>query len=673
MFFSFTERLKNPQLLSKFRRNKPDFKCGTLQLEDIAFDFFAYTLEDDDNEILPLKGTDLILCRGLIENINKDINDFSAYLRYGLYKAFISKKPTANLAKYSLSGYKLNEECFGEDAPEYKPVQKCIGSIRNILDEAYRSFKKNPVIYSNTFKMTAFFNIIRFPYARVNFGYSAQILFSNDQKLAMENNTEKKFSVSTLEERIRGESVALSDRCFRLHTVQFGLMYNSTNQVEQTREDQERRSSEDQFYREVLDGQDPETVYYVPIHVNGNAWIAMYKILPKVRGKISMSQWSVSYEMYNQYTLLISEKIRLKAKEKYFELLRRFIEETAHVSKDVALFIHDVRVKMYVLGAFFPFPVPIFKEDVFKQPIEQFLMQMTEATLQLTINRLWDGEVTYDTVDFTDLNKTVIEICRKAGRDVNDRKIGNERISAAYRISHFYGNRIHLLDAPIKLIISTLKRSGQFPDELKKQVKEYDQEVKSLKEISELVTIISKQFTERVPGPFFENCKEKKYLKQGPFDLRANILKNFTSLNTNSIKKINIRPSSILITPYIGDDLRPFDELYDNLTLEIVKNFFYATLASVEDELTVDGVFDRSLNGHLVYFKNKISKETDGHYQEEWIEVHSGKFWGALFYLHIMLCDTSTGGIYYRYEQLPNSNEVNYCCGLKLNHLTYAN
>ncbi|NOT50246.1 MAG: hypothetical protein HOP10_03105 [Chitinophagaceae bacterium] len=661
--YSSALRLGGEELYKRISKIKKEHYVGEFELERPGrFRLYAYKFVNNQMGIFKGHDQDKALLRQLLACINRKdhfIDDVTTPLRQGLYKVFmrIANAPEKNKVRFRLSNFKLDNTTI-----EHKTAVDCKKGIRHILDIAYSSLSHNTFVYSTKFKMPGFFCVLRYPYQRGEYDYSAQILFSNQQKNAIDREYSTKYSTAELEEHLEADNVSMADRCFRMDTVQFDLMYE---QWDRNDRNNRRSRSERDFYTNVLDNNEPKFVFYTPIHVNGAAWLAQYRILADKRN--SMSHWSMTYEMCVQYTFLVAEKIRLLAREKYFSLLQQILQELADTHDDITSFITESKIRLDILGAFFPYPVPFFLPDDEDMGVEVYLLRMQNDRFILLMNELWNSSIHYDAIDRQQTQNQIIEICRIVGNNASAKKINNEIISSSYRIAHFYGNRLKLMDKPLTNALTKLRDRDTFTDDLNTDLEEHERIHKSVEDISFLLNIISKQHTERIKGrPFFEICDTDKYLGHGKFDLISETKKIFDNLTakSNGVRQLRIEPVRAEILPYIeADSKRPTSQLYANLITEVILNF--RNTDSLELFVYIDKATDR------LCFSNDVKKKGGNLYTNTWKEVTNREFWGAISYLNILLIDTKTGSVCYKYENSPTDGFVRFCFGIHLKGLDY--
>ena len=666
--FSFLDILNLVDLSITFNSNKETFKIGCIKIDSNKrenFDLYAFYFENDEKNISPLKNYDRTDFEGLIRRINGK-SQLSKPIREGLFKAFLNGN-RYNEKVVELS-YNLDKELINSDIAEY-----CKSKIREILDISFSSFRHNILVYSAEFKMPTIFTVVRYPFIRGDFKYSAQILFSNVQKNSIRKKNDENLKIEVLEDPLEGQSTSLADRCFKLGTVQFGLNYNSSIQREVTESDSTRRESENYFYEKLLQGT-PDNVFFVPIHVNGSAWLALYQVFPK-SNKHNLNQWSINYEIYNQYILLISEKIRLISKDIFLNTINSFIEKVATEVTSLDDFVYRINENMNIISCFFPYPVPIFKVSEIQYSIDDYLLRLDKESFQIKQNKLWIDSVNHDKIIIDELNKQINTYCHRIGENMKNKRRVEEMVSASYRISHFYGNKLSVLMEPFSEAVAFLRNQYKFDLHIEELLNEYNQNYQELVDISKLLTIISKQHTEKVKLPFFESLSDINYLDRAIFNLKENINLKFTQVISEGNRTLSVVCNKIFISPYISDAnsnlFRPFDLLYNTLILEIIKNFKKGT--SDSDFLTVS----IDMENNLICFHNRVKKKSDEKYNYNWSLVSSDKYWGAILYLNLLLQDTKTGDIYDKYEEIESvhtetsQTEISYYLGVKLRGLRY--
>jgi len=642
--FSFIEKLKKRELRENFKKLKQDFYVDSFVIDGFTFELYIYYINDNDVKISRISWEDFHLTKGLVNLVNGDYSDLSKHLQQGLLKAF-TKNNTITEIKPQLQTFKfeLNEQLVSAEHS-----LQCKDSIREILDESFNSFLHNPLVYSESFKMPTFFTVIRFPYKRGNYKYSAQILFSKNQVKCIEAKQSSKYSIADLEDPLDGNSISLSDRCFSLDTVQFGLPYNSNIHKSETDSDTKRRINENNFYNELLNKQNPDKVFFVPIHVNGTAWLAMYRIIPKNLVYSKMSQWSITYEMYNQYTLLIAEKVRLKAKEKYFKLLLSFIETAGNKSKETVHFLNESKNLMDVLSAYYPYPVPKFNRSGIELSVDEYLLHMDESKFNLQVNDLWNSPVDHDRLELDELNEQVIRFCKQVGKAIRNQKIEEELRDASYSISHLLKNK---LDEPIDEVNEIVKNLNNLIEnkglkldksEYQRNYKEFEILSNDLRDTLSILDLIPKStfaINEIHDYRAFLNNKRKYLLAENEALDLAPVIQD--AANRKRVKIIS-HLSKCLIEPFIIDadkkKFSPKELVYHNCFVEAIIN--YKEIPHVGDLVITQCSDSDGTMG--ICFKNITNSEDQTH--NEFIEVsRQYGFHGAIGYLNTVFKKVGVG------------------------------
>ena len=589
--------------------------------------------------------------KSLVTEINEDDSDkLKEFLHKDLVRAFNNK--TKNDSS-RITSNNIVKNISDSDVDSIIDL-KCKEAIRKILNDVFESFKGNPIIYSTEWGMIKFFTVIRYPSSlRIDEVYTAQILLSDNQLKSVNENKSKwhtDFTLEIFEKPLTQSETSLADICFKIDTVQFGLGYDTTKQ----------RPAETEFYKSLI-GSDPKSVFYVPIHVNGCPWLAIYRIIGENE---PVDNWSLNYEMYSQYTLLIAEKIRLRTKEVIFSLIDTFIQDAIIINRTIDgsvnlnSFIVSLNAMMEIVSCYFPFPVPIFKNRVAENSASKYLNSISDNDFNLLPNSIWLPTVSYTRADLEEYKEKVKDIIRINADYIKASNADRDLIAASYGLSHFYGNRLKLVAKPRQEAIDLISDTFTLTAEMKAKIEEAAYEFKKIEELSELITIISKQYTERIDGAFFEVCNNDDYLESEVYDISKSIQHVFTGYVKDKKKKLSNKCNSLSIGTYINNN-RPFSKLYDNLILEVVRNFD-KTGAS-------DLIIGIDSGKCCFYFMNQMSKETNITYNEDWQPISPRKFWGALYYLHLLLKETHTGEILLAYEKHQDSNKIYYKCGLKLN------
>lgn len=640
--FSFSERLNKQEIIKQWQISQSTFFVGTLRLDSGSFRLYVYNIDPDDENISKLEKADCDLFLDLINLINSDSGNvpMSKFLRKGLSKAFSINKQ--NFTNNQFSNFFVTRDILNEDA-----AILCKDSIREITEDAFSSFSHNPLMSNLFFKMSSFYSVIRYPYERGNRNYTAQILFSKSQKEIISTRFNNEFSIDTLEDPLDTNSTSLADRCFVLDTVQFGLPYHSKNQIELSKSDEARRELENSLYRKLLNNHLPTKVFFVPIHVNGTAWIATYQIFPQEN---PMGDWHLTFELYNQYTLLVAEKIRLKAKEKFYRLLFLFIEQAALKAKSLDYFLGECNNLMDILGAFFPYPVPFFNKTSNDNSLEDYLLGITERKFKIRLNQLWNNDIEHDKLESDEELSQIIAFCNQIGNSLKNLKLEEELRDASYSISHLLKNKLDDPTKEVQKIISALnflvEEKGLQLDKANylSHFTKFIHLSNDLRNTLTILDLIPKSAFEYAATPnyhAFLTQKQKYLLEPGvALDLMFE-LHNVIERKVKA-KKVDLKLKECYIQPFVKDEhglmYSPKGLIYNNCFIEAIINY---THLLNEGPLIVT-VCRNSDNNLGICFKNEIENESQ--VDNDFIEVHrKDGFHGAIGYLNTVLKKVGIG------------------------------
>ncbi len=332
---------KDPSLISEAA-----FECGRhLQSIDlnrvtlgsragILTDFFATV-----HEVTP---------KGFLPSPPEKVELLRAILAFDRGEAFADSFATA-LAT-SLKEHKLTHgqgsDCKGAQLLTDEEASEYLSPMRDVLDEAFlelgehRSFSVKISPESHVPNLFAAIRSVRSPEKRFGvFPYTASLLLSNTQRQSLPTIC-RESSVflthrgscdivcsesgcdSALESPLGTEARAIFDSVFYSGCVDFGLA-GETGEAGQwrdvsggTRADSIRQSVERCVYGVLTQGQESRIVY-VPIHVGGAPWLALFTLTRTSEG----FAWDDNYCFYRDIIAKLSDRIRLGAQRVYITTL----------------------------------------------------------------------------------------------------------------------------------------------------------------------------------------------------------------------------------------------------------------------------------------------------------------------------------------------------------------
>lgn len=664
--FSFTKGF--PVLLSKLT---PNFFSScvnqelnlTLSANNIKrYKIFLY---NSDNIIEPKQLTNsqkeifTIKLKALVNEINTENSDgLKSFLHEGLDNAFENKEQQSNGSSLiDVNNFKIEE---GDINNKY--CEKCKNAIRGILDDVFESFKGNPIIFSRDWDMIKLFAVIRYPSSlRSIENYTEQILLSTRQKQSIEHKKsqlENKVSPDILERPLKENETSLADICFKLDTVQFGLGYDENNQ----------RPEETILYKE-LNTSKPNSALFVPIHVNGCPWLALYRI------NSENANWWLNFEMYSQYTLLIAEKLRLKTKEVVHNLIDVFIEDAISDNKvadgSVSLngFIDTFNIMMDYMSCYFPFPSIKLEKQSDEVAIFDFFNSLSDSGPQLTINSIWQQTVRYTKEEEGQFIKKVKLLFKINADFIKASNVNRELIAASYSISHLLKNK---LDEPYNEVEGMVNNLDNLVDNYGLQLdkseyrnrfakfKMYHDDLRDILQILDLIPKSGVEITEPEDYRVFQT--KKIYLEMGIIDMLQLINE---SANRKSVVIDLSKIKKCAVNPFIknSDDIlcTPAKFIYHNCLVEIMINY---NNINPTGNLILTKCVDT--NGNVgIGFRNKTSNDKTLY---EFVNVGpQDGFHGAIGYLRTIFNKVNIGNI--KSRVFEDNGDKYFELGLFLKHL----
>ena len=255
--------------------------------------------------------------------------------------------------------------------------------MRTVIDEAFQSVARSPILNSGgEDSFLDLFAVVRYPLndlRRGLFGYTAQLLLSNDQKQNLEKiiiptkETKKdryeksleylrsiNYSIRTfvndIESNLGNHSRAVADSIFYSGLVDFSpdkagegegrdAIGHSTN-------DLRRLKAEHILFSRLVPSGSPRP-FYVPIHVGGHPWIGLFTF----SYLHAEYRWAHNYQVYRTLIPRVAERLRVRAMIEYTsQIVDTLIENISNPI--VSQFdIEKANSSLKRLGGLYPFQI----------------------------------------------------------------------------------------------------------------------------------------------------------------------------------------------------------------------------------------------------------------------------------------------------------------------------
>lgn len=232
-----------------------------------------------------------------------------------------------------------------------------IASLQPIVDGALAPIAESPLVnrlLENDLPFTNLFCVVRTATndkpRNSHFPYTAQVVLSSTQKTAIAD----QFGTSTrsLLELPLGEGArSIADSVFYSGVVDFSdeQAGHGRDMASSDPRDKKRQGAEEKVYQTIAADRH---IFYVPIHVNGTPWFALFTISPKSEKNVS---WARNYALYRSLISSVAENIRSLAKSAYLKQIHSaFVEEYRELDK--ASFLKRFNKRCSELLLVFPCP-----------------------------------------------------------------------------------------------------------------------------------------------------------------------------------------------------------------------------------------------------------------------------------------------------------------------------
>jgi hypothetical protein len=249
----------------------------------------------------------------------------------------------------------------------YARVLESLEPMRSVLDTALADFGESPFLNNPEARCVKVFSVFRsvihggLRYQN-SFNYTAGLVLSKSQRRLLSDqiilrgisNVGDRDLLDVLETPLGDHSRSLADSVFCSGIVDFGRRVAQPDWDVAVGPDDEKRKVAEQLIYDLFG---PErTVFYVPIHVGGTPWVAVFT---PTHHDISAKNpnWDHNYRFYRDVIGTIGDRIRSGARQVYLDLVRkRFLEglDQAGVNKRVIAAL--ISKEWAILAQVFPFP-----------------------------------------------------------------------------------------------------------------------------------------------------------------------------------------------------------------------------------------------------------------------------------------------------------------------------
>ncbi len=263
-------------------------------------------------------------------------------------------------------------------APKKPDVVKLQSAVGSVLD----AVGKSRLTESASGRGTNLFAVARFPArarsvvppkaplapqlrsrARVDYQYSLKLLLSPEQCDWLRAHNE---DPEHLSEPIPYGSRSIADTPIAQGNVDFSVRNERRRDFPGARqyysswpaESKARKTAEDSLYQLAFDGDDAtgeETLFYVPVHLSGIPWLALFTFNRGSRGQESMMR---NYHLYRDLVPLLSESVSLACQNAFGESLADAATSAFEEKRGLSDFIDVANEGWQLLSGLYPYGAP---------------------------------------------------------------------------------------------------------------------------------------------------------------------------------------------------------------------------------------------------------------------------------------------------------------------------
>ncbi|MCI5207848.1 MAG: hypothetical protein D3910_03440, partial [Candidatus Electrothrix sp. ATG2] len=263
--------------------------------------------------------------------------------------------------------------------------------------------------------------------------------------------------LSALEQPLGKNSRSVSDLVFSSGIVDFGRKANEKywdTSVAGDHYDQQRRRIEQCIYPAE------QQLFYIPIHVGGTPWLALYTFTPK-SPDTDLRAWHHNYIFYRDVVQKSATLIRQKSHEAYSNLTANYLVN--HMKSWVApieTVVSRINRDAQKLSQIYPFPLVTFSEGQHSSDNDIFVPGRGSVAINFSPNPFFRRQVSWKTGD----QESIIKHCRKA--------IGDFRKTEASIEINAVAQSSHLIKVPLRTLSSIASSDhSNNPSVLQRQIR----------------------------------------------------------------------------------------------------------------------------------------------------------------------------------------------------------
>lgn len=638
---------------------------------------FKFQISLIDGEPKKLNSSEESIITNLFKELKKRklINNIEKAIKYNSDKETSEKK--INFSEYNFEDFK-NE----------KLKEKIIEKLRKLISDSLKLVQNNESIKIKGLDTPNVFSVVRYASDKrkdFNLNYTAQILLSKNQleqlskKFILKKDCEANESKTNalkriLEDPLDGESTSEADNCFKHENVRFDIF--SESEKAKTETDKKRAEIETKLYN-FINSNEEKPLVYIPIHLNGAAWMAIYRI---------RTEKDIDYmSFYRNKISYIGNQIRTRAYESFFWMYRNEMESIFSKNTDEQLSIKIDRINTFgmALSCFFPYYIPQFPSLTTNYSINEYLniVGNEDYNFQFKMNIIWANQIDYDNLPIGKYEKRIKRHINRINAEMLKELNYVKVIEASYSVAHLLKNKLGSslkalgeIEIRIKDFIRVHYKKQEDIDrvynkEFKIKIDSFEKSNRNNTKLLSIMDIVPKSYSITTNNNHRDIflIKENKFNTELNIDIKKIIASVAKDLNISNYIKYEI--SELFIKTFIFDSTRniyvnPISDFYEICVLEVLTNYYKYNHNN--STLIIDVINN---NTNILIFRNQC--DDDEELKPKFQDVSSAfGFLGAISYIYNAYKKTGVGTI--KYRVIENQGKKYFELGLFLESLKFT-
>jgi hypothetical protein len=285
--------------------------------------------------------------------------------------------------------------------PSEETIALLFEPLRSALDDAFGDYIKSPLLsrlYNRDLPFPNLFCVVQNKISQKRrhfFDYTARVLLSTNQAALIRAACGEQ-SCADLELPLGPNARSIADSVFASGVIDFSSEEPGVGRDDsgpgQSIFDSPRHAAERRVYGQLVE---PAQVFYMPVHVGGVPWLALFTLSNKEETNLS---WALNFRLYRTLIPRINERMRAGIKRVYLHLIgEKLVEALAH--KDSGSLLSRVNHAWEQLTYVYPHKGVRLVENGRNGPKEMKLPDGRFVSFELYDNPHYERQIDYDLLD----------------------------------------------------------------------------------------------------------------------------------------------------------------------------------------------------------------------------------------------------------------------------------